>query len=80
MSEHFVATTRSKLSGAASRRLDKSIKKVDPTMAFVGPVNIPGNELHGWIVRPNDGKNNYIEQKQLNKKAADLLIQATARK
>lgn len=77
MNEHFVATTRTALSKTAATRLDRAIRKIDPAMNFVGPVNIPGNAIHGWIVRPNDGTNDYDYQRALNRQAAELLSQVT---
>jgi hypothetical protein len=62
MNETTIAVTRFALSDAAAKRLQSALTKLDDDMTFVGPVDIAGNELHGWIVRDNDGTSGHPDE------------------
>lgn len=76
MSEYFIATTKASLSKTAAAKLNEKLHNIGSDIEFVGPINIPGNFLHGWIVRPDDGRNYWPDQKARNQQAASLLIEA----
>jgi hypothetical protein len=35
-------------------------------------VSIPGNHLTGWLVRPNDGRNDHGDMRADNKRAQEI--------
>ncbi len=72
MSEYFIYTTSKKHSKALGNRIDKAVKAIRPDMTWVGPVSIPGNHLTGWLVRPNDGRNDHGDMRADNKRAQEI--------
>jgi hypothetical protein len=69
---HYIFTTTTKISRAAAKRIQTRIKAIDASAEFAGPMAIPGSRTTGWIERPNDGTNDYIEVRERNRKMADI--------
>lgn len=65
MSEYFLWATKTAVSKAKEGRIDKAVRAIDPTMSFVTH-NHPGTALRGWLVRPNDGTNDYAYRRATN--------------
>ena len=72
MSSFFVFTTTAKVTKASAARINAKIKAIDNTAEFVGPVSMPGNQIRGWIERPNDGNNSYNHVASRNNQMADI--------
>lgn len=72
MNPYCVFTTTYEVTKDAANRINKAIKAIDDTAAFVGPVSIPGNNTKGWIERPNDGTNDYNHVRERNSRMAAI--------
>ena len=72
MSEYYIFTTTYPVTGSAAKRINKEIKKIDPRAEFVGPLSIPGNNIRGWIERPNDGTNDHNHVRARNEQMAEI--------
>lgn len=59
MSDFAIASTSKQLTKRLAQRIDRAVKKIDPTASFDAPLNIEICGATGWIVRPNDGTNGY---------------------
>ena len=64
--DHFIFVTRCPLTKKQAAKINREVKKIDPSAAFHGPLRIPGETLTGWAVRPNDRKNDTIEGQARN--------------
>jgi hypothetical protein len=71
--EHYVCLIKVKLTRKQISELNRGLRKIDKSMRFVGPVDLPGNNLKGWIYRPDDGTNDYTYQRDLNQQARVLV-------
>ena len=69
---YFVFTSRTKITKAAAKRIQKRIKVIDSSADFVGPLSIANSETTGWIERPDDGTNNHLEVRERNRQMADI--------
>ncbi len=52
---YMFGTTRKRVTAKVAQRLNAICIEQGGT-GFVGPVDIPGNELHGWFEGPNHGE------------------------
>ena len=59
MSDFAIASTSKPLTKRLAQRIDRAVRKIDPTASFDAPLNIDICGVTGWIVRPNDGTNGY---------------------
>lgn len=69
---YFIFSTKAKVTKAAARRISKAIKEIDDKAEFTGPLSIPGDRTTGWIERPNDGTNDYGDQRARNARMAAI--------
>jgi hypothetical protein len=69
---HFIFSTTTKITKAAAKRIQSQIKSIDASADFVGPLSIPGSRTTGWIERPDDGTNSYVEVRERNRQMADI--------
>lgn len=59
MSDFAIASTKKPISKRLAQRIDRAVKQIDPAASFDAPLNIAICGVTGWIVRPNDGTNDY---------------------
>jgi len=65
-------TTQKTVSEASAKRINQRIKAIDASAEFVGPVNMPGNLVRGWIERPDDGTNAQNDVRERNEAMATI--------
>lgn len=73
----FVITVyKQHVNRALAIKINNAIQAVDPKALFVR-LEQPGNDIHGWIERPNDGNNsaNFMRDRNAQVKAiADKML------
>jgi hypothetical protein len=72
MSEYIFGTTCKRHTKRNAKLLDR-ICKQEGGHGFVGPVNIPGNNTHGWFTGPNLGSPFDSDLASRVQKAAELM-------
>jgi hypothetical protein len=58
MTEYIAWTTTTQVSKTAAEQIRSAVAAIDPSMDFVRHY-AAGNDIHGWLVRPNNGSNDY---------------------
>lgn len=67
MSTTFIWTTDQRINTKQRKKIQNAITSIDNTVTLVC-VNIPGNHIHGWLERPNDGTNDNNYQVEKNRR------------
>jgi hypothetical protein len=64
MTEYIAWTTKRQVSKKAAEQIRAAVAAIDPSMDFVRHY-AAGNDIHGWLVRPNDGSNdcNHVRER-----------------
>lgn len=71
MSDYYIRTYKCQVSVSQARRIDREIKKIDSGADFVRHY-AAGNDIHGWLVRDNDGRNYENEVRCQHKKMIEI--------
>ena len=69
---YYVATTKTKATKKQAAEIRRLIAEIDNDAVFVS-VSIPGNDIKGWIERPNDGTNDYNFRRANNRRMAEIM-------
>ena len=69
---YYIMATRMDFPKSTANRINKRIKEIDDTACFLGPLDIPGNDIAGWLERPNDGTNDHPDTRERNKRMAAI--------